>query len=119
MAWDTKHQSYGLPISDATRANTPISLSNIGNVIPIAAGQSLAVSTDSPNARRITLLNIGSVALTVADLQREYPYGLQLPVGEPIDLITASSLWVMASKIFSWGGDPLIGSYGYVSVSVG
>lgn len=120
--WNPRGQSYQLPLAGAleNRNLQPVSSSNVGNVYPIAANQSLSVSVESPQPRRVTLMNVGSIPLVVADVQRAFPYGLRLPSGDVIELMTSSALWVAAPptvRLLSATAG-IVASLGYVSVSI-
>lgn len=120
--WNPRGQSYQLPLAGAleNRNLQPVSSSNIGNVYPIAQNQSLSVSVEAPQPRRVILMNVGSIPLVVADVQRAFPYGLRLPSGDVIEVMTSSALWVAAPptvRLLSATAG-IVASLGYVSVSV-
>ena len=119
--WSTHGQSYALPDTIGQQRNTDQpGTSNIGNVYPVAPNQMLSVSVESPTARRVWLSNVGSVGLIVADAQRAFPYGLRLPCGDVLELVTRSALWVSTPPtVLAVPATPaIVQSFGYVSVSV-
>lgn len=119
--YDTRNASFTLPSYSSLEAtNQPVSTSNVGNVLPIAAGQKVSVSVESAVPRQVTLSNVGSVPLVVNDGQRDYPFGLRLVSGSTMQIVTSSALWVAApptarSNASVAGAVPTLG---YVSVSV-
>lgn len=120
--WNPRGQSYTLPTSSVLGTNNtlPVSSSNIGNVYSIAQAQSVPISVESSEPRKVTLSNVGSIPLIVTDTQRSFPFGLRLPSGDLIELFTRSALWVSAPpSIRLVSGRPgIVPTIGYASVSV-
>jgi hypothetical protein len=120
VKWSTHGQSYSLPTSIDPHNTDQPGTSNIGNVYPVSPNQMLSVSVEAQNPRRVLLSNVGSVGLIVADTQRAFPFGLRLPCGTAIELVTKSALWVSTppTVLINSSRVAIVQSFAYVSVSV-
>ena len=116
--YDNANQTYSLAPSDEATASSPVSGSSIGNVFSIAAGQSLSVAVEAAKIRWVLISNIGSIALTVTDNQRPFPFGLRLPCGDTMEIITRRTLYVAAPPVLNTFGMPIAPTVGYVTVSI-
>lgn len=118
MVYKPTRQSYSLPNIPGQDSNLkPVSSSDIGNLYTVAQGQALTVATSSEKPRQVTLYNVGSVPLIISAQQRMFPLGLRLSVGDVLQIVTSSEVWVAAPAV-----DTLVAyrlPLAYVSVSVG
>lgn len=113
---DVTRQAFSLPPADPTKqGQQPVSSSNVGNVYAINPGQSLQVIPETGIKRQVSLLNIGSITLAFSDANRRYPFGMRLPFGEIVSIITAAGLWVSAPAVDVVA---LIQPIGYIAVAI-
>lgn len=118
MSINPTNQNYLLPEPDGSSGGQTVSNSDVGNTFALTPSQMLSICPEASRPRPVRISNIGSIAITISDSQRPYPFGDHLGGGSAIDLVTSHALWAAAPPVVNTFGKGLVPTTAYVSVSV-